>query len=169
MLFYGSKGEQPVAAILGAPKSTILSARDPHSGQDLALLNVTERLRYGDFVWNDSGAGEGRLWIRVDRKTQLVSVFRGRLEIGTAVMLYGAPDKPTPAGEFPILAKFEQHRSSIYGSDMPFTLRLTDDGVSIHASDVRDAAATHGCIGLPPEFAEHLFKAARIGDRVLIV
>jgi lipoprotein-anchoring transpeptidase ErfK/SrfK len=52
---------------------------------------------------------------------------------------------------------------------MPFTLRLTNDGVSIHASSVRWGAATHGCIGVPPPFAERLFNAAKLGDEVLVV
>jgi lipoprotein-anchoring transpeptidase ErfK/SrfK len=52
---------------------------------------------------------------------------------------------------------------------MPFTLRLTDDGVSIHASTVRWGAATHGCIGVPLPFAERLFAASKIGDEVVIV
>jgi lipoprotein-anchoring transpeptidase ErfK/SrfK len=51
---------------------------------------------------------------------------------------------------------------------MPYTLRLTDDGVSIHASSVRWGAATHGCIGVPLPFAERLFNAVRIGDEVVV-
>ena len=42
----------------------------------------------------------GRLWIRVDREAQLISVFRGQHEIGTAVIIYGATEKPTPSGTF---------------------------------------------------------------------
>ena len=52
---------------------------------------------------------------------------------------------------------------------MPYTLRLTDDGVSIHASSVRWGAATHGCIGVPLDFARLLFGAAGKGDFVVIV
>jgi lipoprotein-anchoring transpeptidase ErfK/SrfK len=52
---------------------------------------------------------------------------------------------------------------------MPYTLRLTNDGVSIHASDVRWGAATHGCIGVPLAFAQRLFEAATVGDEVSVV
>jgi lipoprotein-anchoring transpeptidase ErfK/SrfK len=52
---------------------------------------------------------------------------------------------------------------------MPYTLRLTNDGVSIHASDVRYGAATHGCIGVPLAFAQRLFNAAHVGDEVTVV
>jgi lipoprotein-anchoring transpeptidase ErfK/SrfK len=96
-------------------------------------------------------------------------VFRGGHEIGTAVALYGADSKRTPVGEFPIQWKGKDHRSSLYDAPMPYTLRLTGDGVAIHGSDVRWGAATHGCIGVPSEFARRLFAEAKIGDRVVIL
>jgi hypothetical protein len=133
------------------------------------LLNVPGRMSYGDFVWNDRGVPVGPIWIRVDLKSQLVSVFRGENEIGTAVILYGGDGVPTPIGKFPILAKLKDHRSATYDAPMPYTLRLTADGVSIHASNVRWGYATHGCVGVPGGFAEKLFAAASVGDEVLIV
>jgi lipoprotein-anchoring transpeptidase ErfK/SrfK len=51
---------------------------------------------------------------------------------------------------------------------MPYMLRLTDDGIAIHASDVAWGNATHGCIGLPPEFAALLFEQARLGTKVIV-
>ena len=134
-----------------------------------SVLNVPAQMRFGEFVWNDTGVPDGPIWIRVDRKAQLVSVFRGPDEIGTAVILYGAPDKRTPHGHYPILEKLRDHRSRTYDADMPFTLRLTDDGIAIHASDVRAGYATHGCIGLPAAFARRLFDRAQVGDIVVIV
>jgi lipoprotein-anchoring transpeptidase ErfK/SrfK len=97
-------------------------------------------------------------------------VFRGGHEIGTAVILYGASEKETPAGVFPVLAKMRDHKSITYdNAPMPYTLRLTDDGVSIHGSDVRWGRATHGCIGVPLEFAHKLFDQVAKGDQVTIV
>ena len=52
---------------------------------------------------------------------------------------------------------------------MPFTLRLTADGVAIHGSDVRERFATHGCIGVPLEFARRLFEQAHVGDEVFVL
>lgn len=52
---------------------------------------------------------------------------------------------------------------------MPYTLQLTNDGVSIHGSTVRWGAATHGCIGVPLEFARRLFNQAKVGDEVTII
>ena len=85
-------------------------------------------------------------------------------------MLYGADGLATPTGKFPILAKLKNHRSATYdGAPMPFTLRLTADGVSIHGSNVRWGYATHGCIGVPTAFAARLFATVAVGDPVLIV
>nr|WP_232366612.1 L,D-transpeptidase family protein [Alteripontixanthobacter muriae] len=132
-----------------------------------SILNVRGRMRYGDFVW-DVGDAAGPLVIRVDLKRQLISVFRGGHEIGTAVVLFGAQGHETPVGRFPIKAKLENYRSRTYDAPMPFTLWLTDDGVAIHGSEVRWGAATHGCIGVPTDFAQSLFHLASVGDVVEI-
>lgn len=134
-----------------------------------SILNVPGRMQYGDYRWDERGVPAGPTWVRVDLKSQMLSVFRGGNEIGTAVILYGANSVPTPTGKFPILARLKDHRSATYDAPMPYTLRLTADGVSIHASNVRWGYATHGCIGIPEAFAAKLFNAARIGDEVLIV
>lgn len=134
-----------------------------------SLLDIDAPLPFGDFVWDDSGVPTGPVWIRVDLALQTISVFRGGHEIGAAVIVYGADGKPTPSGVYPILARAERHRSSLYDAQMPYMLRLTGDGIAIHASPVRASAATHGCIGVPLGFARHLFAQARRGDRVAIV
>lgn len=134
-----------------------------------SLLDVPRTLRYGDFVWNDTGVPAGRMWVRVDLDRQILSVFRGGDEIGTAVILYGADGMPTPLGRFPVKEKRRDHFSNTYGdAPMPFSLWLTDDGVAIHGSSVQAGSATHGCIGIPEAFAAKLFDAMRVGDEVLI-
>ena len=47
-------------------------------------------------------------------------------------------------------------------------LRLTNEGVAIHGSDVQWGNATHGCIGVPTAFARKLFAAVKLGDLVII-
>jgi lipoprotein-anchoring transpeptidase ErfK/SrfK len=134
------------------------------------ILDMPARMSYGQFIWNDKGVPAGRAWIRVDLHAQLMSVFRSGHEIGTAVILYGADGLPTPTGRFPILAKLRDHRSVTYdNAPMPYTLRLTRDGVSIHGSNVRWGFATHGCVGIPKDFAAKLFDVVKTGDEVLIV
>ena len=85
------------------------------------------------------------------------------------MILYGTDGKPTPTGVFPVLERAAEHRSAAYDADMPYMLRLTADGVAIHASPVARGAATHGCIGVPFDFAERLFGQVRRGDLVAIL
>lgn len=133
------------------------------------ILAVPGRMHYGDYRWDDKGVAQGPTWVRVDLQSQIISVFRGGQEIGTAVILYGADGLPTPTGKFPVLAKLRDHRSQTYDAPMPYTLRLTADGISIHGSNVRWGYATHGCVGVPTGFAARLFGAVGVGDEVLIV
>lgn len=150
--------EQPSLALPGGGHRTIRS-----------VLKIPRTMRFGDFVWDDQGVPQGRIWVRVDVARQLISVFRGEHEIGSAVILYGAESKPTPGGAFTVLQKAKDYHSRTYDAPMPFMLRLTDDGVAIHASNVREGWATHGCIGIPREFASRLFAEAQVGDAVFIV
>lgn len=134
-----------------------------------SLLRVEAPMSYGDFVWEDDGVPPGPVWVRVDVARQLVSVFRGGHEIGSAVILYGAESKPTPAGAFTVLQKARDYHSRTYDAPMPYMLRLTQDGVAIHGSNVREGWATHGCIGVPESFARRLFAEMKLGDQVFIV
>lgn len=156
--FYYPATSFPILTLPGGRTETIRS-----------VLNIKQKMHYGESVWDDENVPQGPVWIRVDLTHQLLSVFRAGHEIGTAVVLYGAADKESPAGTFPILQKAEDYHSRTYDAAMPFMLRLTADGVAIHGSQVRPGAATHGCIGVPTEFARQLFGQAKLGDLVVIV
>ncbi|CAA9482097.1 MAG: hypothetical protein AVDCRST_MAG91-78 [uncultured Sphingomonadaceae bacterium] len=146
-----------------------LSFAGPRTRQVRSLLNVRGPMEYGQFIWNEEGVPSGPVWVRVDLGGQTISIFRAGHEIGTAVVLYGADEKPTPVGRFTVLGKFKDHRSSIYDAPMPYTLRLTHDGIAIHGSNVRRNAATHGCVGVPTAFAALLFGQLKVGNEVAIV
>ena len=152
-----------------AAQPPILTLPDGRRETVRSLLNVPRPLHYGDFAWNDRNVPAGPAWIRVDLARQTLSVFRAGHEVGTAVILYGTDGKPTPHGVFPILQKARTHRSTLYDAEMPYMLRLTGDGVAVHASDVRYGRATHGCIGVPPAFAKLLFEQVKRGDPVAIL
>ncbi|MEA3000061.1 MAG: hypothetical protein QOH04_1702 [Sphingomonadales bacterium] len=132
-------------------------------------LPIREWLRPGDYAWDDEGVPAGPLTIVVNIRGRVLSAYRAGAEIGRSSLIYGADDKPTPHGEFRILEKDADHKSSLYYSaPMPYALRLTGDGVFLHASQMADDLATHGCVGLPKDFARLLFHAARVGDRVVV-
>jgi hypothetical protein len=133
-----------------------------------SLLNIPRRMSYGEFSWNAANVPPAPVWIIVDLDAQTMSVFRGPHEIASTVLLFGMDEKPTPTGRFRIEAKNEHDWSRTYDAPMPYALRLTADGVAIHGSDVQQGSATHGCIGVPLDFARKLFAVARVGDEVVV-
>ncbi|HWV11987.1 MAG TPA: L,D-transpeptidase family protein [Sphingobium sp.] len=142
---------------------------DPHALVVKSVLPIKGPFRHGDYVWDESHApATGPVIITVDLKAQTLSAFRDGHEIGAAVIIYGADDKPSPLGAFPVTQKDADHVSSLYDAPMPYMLRLTNDGVAIHGSDVKWGNATHGCIGVPTDFARKLFAAVKLGDLVII-
>jgi hypothetical protein len=133
------------------------------------VLPIEGPMRPGDWHWDEAGVPPGPVVITADLKAQTMSVFRGGYEIGAAVILYGADDKPTPLGVFPITQKRRDHWSNLYDAPMPFMQRLTNDGVAIHGTPVVGAnMGTHGCLGVPTAFAERLFAVTKLGDKVII-
>lgn len=134
---------------------------------------MPRKMAFGDYVWSDTDSvgdhAGAPIWIRADLRRQLISVFRGADEIGTAIIIYGTDGKDTPSGTFTLLGRERMHRSSLYDAEMPYTLWLTHDGIAIHASSVERGHATHGCIGVPDGFASKLFDVARRGDSVIVL
>jgi lipoprotein-anchoring transpeptidase ErfK/SrfK len=155
-----------LAAPAARPRTAQLSISDLRIRRELP---ITQWLRPGEYAWNDEGVPAGPVTIVVNIRARVLSAYRDGVEIGRSSIIYGANDKPTPFGTIPILQKDADHRSTIYdGAPMPHMLRLTGDGISIHGSEIADDYATHGCIGLPKAFAALLFRAAHLGDPVLI-
>ncbi len=135
-----------------------------------SILPIEGSIRYGEWAWDETRApAKGKLVITVDLDARIISVFRDGHEIGTAVALLGTKKHPTPLGTFPILTKEIDNVSEKYNNaPMPYTLRLTWSGIAIHGSPVVNGYASHGCIGVPDDFAEKLFAIAKRGDKVVI-
>ena len=133
------------------------------------ILPIEGPLKYGEWHWDESGApATGATVITVDIAANVLSIFRDGYEIGATAVLTGFDDKPTPLGTFPITQKDADHVSNLYDAPMPHMLRLTDDGITIHGTKVENGYVTHGCIGVPDDFAAKLYKAAKLGDRVIV-
>ena len=151
-----------------APAARVAVSDDPFVIK--SILPIEGTIRYGEWYWDESRApATGELVMTVDLDARVISVFRDGHEIGTAVALLGTTSHPTPLGTFPILTKERDNVSEKYNNaPMPWTLRLTWDGIAIHGSPVQNGYASHGCIGVPDPFAEKLFEIAKRGDRVVI-
>ena len=104
----------------------------------------------------------------------------------------------TPAGDYKIMEKDSDHRSSVYGdfvssrtgrvvragvstridsapsgtvyrgAPMRWFMRLTNDGVGMHTGILPGYPASHGCIRLPDEIAKLFYTKVKIGTPVSV-
>lgn len=136
-------------------------------------IELDRPLDFGEHFWDESYARakgiKGTAQIVVDLEAEQLYVYRSGIEIARTKVTRGWEEYDTPTGVFPILEKDADHYSSTYNNaPMPYNLRLTWKGVAIHGAEVDSVSATHGCIGVPLEFARKLFANVRKGDKVLV-
>ncbi|WP_420605527.1 L,D-transpeptidase family protein [Novosphingopyxis sp.] len=132
------------------------------------VRTLPEPLMSGEWIWDEGRAPDAPLRIVVDIDSEQIYAYRGGYEVGRATIIYGADHKPTPLGSFPILEKDIDHISNLYDAPMPYMLRMTWDGITIHGANVDNRYATHGCVGVPDGFAAKLFAGAKLGDTVTV-
>jgi hypothetical protein len=169
-------GETPqVAVAVSAPaqfaQAEVTKPAAPKDEQFVIkrILPITGPIKYGEWHWDEKGVPAGPLVITVDLDARVLSVFRGGYEIGATAVLLGFGDTPTPLGVFPVKWKDADHHSSTYdNAPMPFTMNLTTDGVSVHGTTVEKGYASHGCIGVPNDFARKIFEITPVGTKVYI-
>jgi L,D-transpeptidase catalytic domain len=108
--------------------------------------------------------------IVISKKTQNMFVFSdGALWASTPIST-GKRRHETPSGFFPILQKHKLHRSNIYsGARMPYMQRLTWSGIALHAGWVPGYPASHGCVRVPPAFAQALFKLTNASATTVVI
>ena len=135
-----------------------------------SILPIDGPIKYGEWHWNtDRAPAKGRIVMTVDLDARVISVFKGGHEIGAAAVLLGTDKHPTPLGTFPILYKMRHNVSEKYNNaPMPYSMFLTKTGIALHGSDVENGYASHGCVGMPDDFAAKVFAVAKKGDKVII-
>jgi hypothetical protein len=146
-----------------------LAAADAATGLTPASSSVA--VAPGHYVWRaGAAAAPGPVRVLVSLPVQLAFVFKGGTLVGVSSVSSGVPGYDTPTGTFAILQKDKDHKSNLYeDAPMPFMLRLTWDGVALHAGKVTGEPASHGCVRLPAAFARKLFELAEVGATVSIV
>jgi hypothetical protein len=127
-------------------------------------------LKDGEFVWNPAAAELGPILVLVSLGEQRAYVYRNGMQIGVTTVSSGRSGYGTPTGVFVILQKDKDHHSSKYNNAaMPYTQRLTWDGVALHAGGLPGYPSSHGCVHLPSKFAEELFAVSPMGMTVVVV
>lgn len=133
------------------------------------LAREADRLKPGEWVWAPAVAPAGPLLVYVDLSTQRATVYRNGVRIAVSTVSSGKPGHTTPTGVFTILQKDANHHSSSYNNaPMPFTERLTWDGIALHAGGLPGYPESHGCVHLPYDFARALFGITSLGVTVVV-
>lgn len=130
---------------------------------------LTQDLQPGEFTWAPKIAPEGPILVVVSLDEQRAYAYRDGVEIGASTISSGKKGHETPTGVFHTFLKDKDHHSSLYhNAAMPYTEKLTRDGVALHAGGIPGYPESHGCVHLPSEFARLLFNAAPLGMTVVI-
>ncbi len=150
------------------------------------------------YEWNGDGRSISRIVVNTDE--QKARFYVGDEQVGWTMVASGVPKHATPVGHFEVIEKVANKRSNLYGkiygkggqvvrsdakagthavpvgarfegAKMPYFLRLTYDGVGLHAGPIPRPGrpASHGCIRLPAKMAPVLFQHVGVGTRVSIV
>jgi len=188
------RADDPTTSSRYSHKSVTYSSKGTVQRQ----YTAEDRVRYKlwNYTWKpDPNQPITRVEIRIGE--QKVYVYQGDDVAGESPITTGKPGHETPTGHYTILVKDIDHKSNLYGvfldangyvvdgnaeagqtpppgavydsADMPYYMRLRDDGVGMHAGYLPGYPASHGCIRLPHAFAELLFSNVSVGTPVDIV
>lgn len=150
---------------------TSLSAKTPFWGATapVAFDTPSDQLKNGEFTWAPEIAPTGPIVVLVSLDEQRAYTYRNGILIGEATVSTGKPGHETPTGVFTTKLKDKDHHSSKYNNAaMPYTQKITNDGVALHAGGIPGYPESHGCVHLPSEYARLLFGASPLGMTVVI-
>jgi lipoprotein-anchoring transpeptidase ErfK/SrfK len=146
--------------------------------------------------WQAEGV-EGAPWIVVVLGEQRAYFFKGKTIVGDTKVSSGKKKFETPPGEYKVIQKDKNHVSNLYGkildgtggvvktdadmskdkvpeggsfsgAKMPYFLRF-QGGYGMHAGNVPNYRASHGCVRLPAWIAPHFFDNAPMGTPVSVI
>lgn len=174
------------------------SAREsskPVNPLKVKLLRIQSEM--GRFSWDaKEGVPVSQIEVRLD--DQKIVVYQEGKKVAEGHVSTGRDGHETPPGDYKIIKKEKEHFSNLYGSfvengtdrvvdfnaeagqkppkgcryepsPMPFFMRLTHDGLGMHAGFLPGRRDSHGCIRLNEKFAEKLFGIAEVGTPVSIL
>ena len=152
-----------------APQSGVFGANDEDGILQADADGLS--LQAGQFTWLEPAQAQAGspVTMLVSLSEQRGYLYRDGRRIAVTTVSTGLPGHDTPTGIFPITQKEKVHHSNRYNNaPMPYMQRLTRWGHALHAGQVREGPASHGCVRLPAEFAKQLFSMTQRGDLVVI-
>ena len=90
----------------------------------------------------------------------------GKVVAGPVPISHGRKGFATPPGTFRVSFKNEDHVSSIYDQEMPYSVFFNGD-IAFHQGSVR--VKSHGCVHLTASAARQFFAELQPGDRVQVL
>jgi len=106
--------------------------------------------------------------IVVDLSSQKATLYEDGVVRFTTRVSTGKKGYSTPPGHYVVTNKHRSWNSTIYGSSMPYFLRLSCGSFGLHQGYVPSYPASHGCIRVPAGNAKSMFLLAELGDEVVI-
>ncbi len=130
---------------------------------------ATGPLKPGEYWWHPELSPSGPLMILVSVPEQTMHVYRNGILIGRSSISTGSKGNATPGGVFSILEKKQEHYSKKYNNaPMPNMQRLTWTGIAMHSGNLPGYPASHGCIRMPFDFSQLLFRETSKGGTVVV-
>ncbi|MEM6911938.1 MAG: ankyrin repeat domain-containing protein [Verrucomicrobiota bacterium] len=106
--------------------------------------------------------------IEIDLSEQRAVLFKDGVPQLTSRVSTGKRGHGTPTGEFVITNRHRHWTSTIYGSSMPYFMRLSCSAFGMHYGYVPNYPASHGCIRMPMKNVREFWGVADRGTRVII-
>ncbi len=174
---------QPIQYLEGI---TPYGGQIPHPGSGIGA----------DAYWDGDGV-EGSPRIVIDLSDQKARFYKSNVLVGETPISSGDAQHRTPTGNFKVVQKNIDHRSSLYGdyvdqygnvvvkdvdsrkdkrppgtkylgADMAYFLRF-NHGIGMHAGFLPGYPASHGCVRLPEHMAAKFFEHSNLGTPVKVV
>src|SRR5436190_5483777 len=129
----------------------------------------TETLKPGEYWWHPELSPSGPFMVLVSVPEQTMHVYRNGILIGRSSISTRTKGNATPGGVFSILEKKQEHYSKKYdNAPMPNMQRLTWTGIAMHSGNLPGYPASHGCIRMPFDFSQLLFRETSNGGTVVV-
>jgi lipoprotein-anchoring transpeptidase ErfK/SrfK len=175
------RGQRVIQGIFIAATLLLLNACSTVS--DLVVTSIPER-------------HSGRSRVVIDLSEQQAYLFRGKDKTASSRISSGREGHRTPIGNFHVIRKDQDHRSSLYGdyvddagrivrpnvdvrrqarprgshfagASMPFFVEFSP-GYGLHAGYLPGVPASHGCIRMPYWKARQFYNAVHPGTPVVV-
>ncbi|MEM1057874.1 MAG: ankyrin repeat domain-containing protein [Verrucomicrobiota bacterium] len=105
----------------------------------------------------------------IDLSRQRATLKENGETVMTSPVSTGKRGHRTPTGEYVITNKHRHWNSTLYGSAMPYFMRLNCGSFGLHVGALPGYPASHGCIRMPWSKAKAFFGKLPLGTRVSIV